>query len=209
MRDHWWWRPGWSVGRSFYTWHLTFDGQDALHRLAGRYQPALAPLPGLDLVHRRWLHLTMQGVGFTDEVPAAVVDQLVEAAGPLLGGLPRLELAFGPVAIRPEAVAFPPSPAGHVHRVRTAIRAAIVTVGGQGGVPEPAEGYQPHVTIAYSNGEQPIEPIVRAVETVTVEPATVMVAGASLIELRRDARRYAWRTVATVPFEATQRDGSG
>ncbi|MDT5026262.1 MAG: hypothetical protein QOE61_2688, partial [Micromonosporaceae bacterium] len=27
LRDHWYWRPGWSVGRRFYTWHLTFADQ--------------------------------------------------------------------------------------------------------------------------------------------------------------------------------------
>ncbi len=24
VRDHWYWRPGWRAGRSFYTWHITF-----------------------------------------------------------------------------------------------------------------------------------------------------------------------------------------
>jgi len=33
MIDHWWWRPGWSVGRKFYTWHLTFADQPQAHRL--------------------------------------------------------------------------------------------------------------------------------------------------------------------------------
>jgi hypothetical protein len=39
MRDHWWWRPGWGVGRSFYTWHITFDDQPAVDRLAAEYAP--------------------------------------------------------------------------------------------------------------------------------------------------------------------------
>jgi hypothetical protein len=63
MRDHWWWR----VGRHLYTWHVTFEGQTDLHRLVRAYQARL-DLPGLDLVPVAWLHLTMQGVGFTDEV---------------------------------------------------------------------------------------------------------------------------------------------
>jgi hypothetical protein len=25
MISHWWLRPGWRVGRAFYTWHVTFD----------------------------------------------------------------------------------------------------------------------------------------------------------------------------------------
>ena len=85
MRDHWWWRPGWHVGRRAYTFHITFDdeaaveGLDELHRLATDYQRVLAPLPGLDMVPLQWLHLTMQNVGFTDEVSeseaAAVLDE--------------------------------------------------------------------------------------------------------------------------------------
>ncbi|HEX6074570.1 MAG TPA: hypothetical protein VFZ32_04810 [Micromonosporaceae bacterium] len=67
LRNHWWWRPGWREGRHFYACHLTFDNAPDLHRLADRYQQALRPFAGLDLIPRRWLHLTMQGIGFTDE----------------------------------------------------------------------------------------------------------------------------------------------
>jgi hypothetical protein len=42
MRDYWWWRPGWRVGRQMYTWHFTFDGQDELHALVDAYQERLA-----------------------------------------------------------------------------------------------------------------------------------------------------------------------
>jgi len=61
MRDHWWWRLGWRTGRSMYTWHVTFDDQPQLHELVGSYQTALAPLPGLDLIPVRWLHLYHAG----------------------------------------------------------------------------------------------------------------------------------------------------
>ena len=30
MTSHWWWRPGWSVGRAVYTWYVTFDGDSAM-----------------------------------------------------------------------------------------------------------------------------------------------------------------------------------
>jgi 2'-5' RNA ligase superfamily len=55
MRDHWWWRPGWRVGRSFSTWHVTFDDQPAVHRLAADYAPILNDLPTLDPIPVRWL----------------------------------------------------------------------------------------------------------------------------------------------------------
>ncbi|WP_197523346.1 hypothetical protein [Actinokineospora pegani] len=40
MRDHWWWRPGWKVGRSFYTWHFTFADQPQVAELLARYGTA-------------------------------------------------------------------------------------------------------------------------------------------------------------------------
>lgn len=41
MRNHWWWRPGWRSGRSFYTWHITFADQPEARRLHAAYGPTL------------------------------------------------------------------------------------------------------------------------------------------------------------------------
>src|SRR6266545_4096239 len=106
MRDHWWWRPGWRVGRKMYTWHVTFDGQDSLHELVASYQSALEPLSGLDLIPPRWLHLTMQGVGFIDEVPEDDVRSIVGAARSRCASLAPFELTFGAPKVDPEAIMF-------------------------------------------------------------------------------------------------------
>src|SRR2546430_17461428 len=103
MRDHWWWRPGWRVGRKMYTWHITFEGQDSLHQLVEAYQSALAPLPGLDLIPPRWLHLTMQGVGFIDEVPDEEVSLIVDAARLRCASWSPIELRFGTAKVDSEA----------------------------------------------------------------------------------------------------------
>lgn len=68
LTNHRWWRPGWRVGRSFYTWHLTFDDHPQVADLARRWQAGI-DLAGLDHIPADGLHLTMQGIGFTDEVP--------------------------------------------------------------------------------------------------------------------------------------------
>jgi hypothetical protein len=41
-----------------------------LRELAADYQKALTGVPGIDLIPPQWLHLTMQGIGFTDEIDA-------------------------------------------------------------------------------------------------------------------------------------------
>jgi 2'-5' RNA ligase len=103
LRNHWWWRPGWNADRRFYTWHLTFDGQRQLHQLVASYQDALSTVAGLDLIPLEWLHLTMQGVGFTDEVSPDDAHAIAEAAAAKLAALPPVELTFQRPVIWPEA----------------------------------------------------------------------------------------------------------
>lgn len=195
--DHWWWRPGWAPGRRFYTWHLTFDGQSDVHRLAGTYRRALAGIPGLDPVPDVWLHLTMQGLGFVDEVDEGDADAIVSAAAGRLAAVEPFTLELHRPVVTPEAVRWDP-PGDGPARVRDAIRAAI------GGVwpvvPEPAGGFGAHVTIAYSNSDAPAGPVYSALESVDAGPASARVERADLIVLGRDRRMYEWETYASVPL---------
>ena len=49
-RDHWWWRPGWREGRSFYTWHVTFSSDETVHEAVSTYKSALDRIGTLDPV---------------------------------------------------------------------------------------------------------------------------------------------------------------
>lgn len=193
MQDHWWFRPGWGVGRRFYTWHLTFGGQHELHRLATDYRKALAPLPGLDLIPDQWLHLTMQGLGFTDEVDPADVEAIAAGARARLADVEPFDLVFTTPVITPEAILWAVDPAGP-GAVREAIRAAIGDVWDE--VPERADGFRAHVSIAYSNATGDSAPIQAALDQVDAGPATVRIAATQLIVLNRDHRMYEWTTYA-------------
>jgi 2'-5' RNA ligase len=197
VRDHWWWRPGWRVGRRFYTWHLTFDRQDDLHALVAAYQAELAELPGLDLIPREWLHLTMQGVGFTDKVSDQDISAIADAARHRLAQLAPARLTFHRAVVRPEAIALAPQPADTVRTIRSTIRDAIADIWGADRVPESAEGFQPHVSMAYINTPGLAAPIIAALDSVEVEPAIVTVDHAALIVLGRDTRVYQWADQTT------------
>lgn len=111
VRNHWWWRPGWRIGRRYYTWHLTFEGQHDLHRLVAEYLTQLSNIPGVDLVPRDWLHLTMQGIGFADEVADADVNQIAANAKTILADIPDpVRITFSQATVRKEAIALVPSP---------------------------------------------------------------------------------------------------
>ena len=199
IRDHWWWRPGWRVGRRFYTWHLTFDGQHDLHRLVRAYQACL-DMPELDLVPLDGLHLTMQGVGFTDEVSQQDLQKVVMAAGARCGLLAPFTLTLGPARVRPEGVNLPVTPEAPVRQLRMAIREAIAEVWGQERVPESAEGFTPHVTLAYSNADGPAAPLIERIERAGAPQAVATIRAAQLIDLERDSHVYRWKTRAAVPL---------
>jgi hypothetical protein len=125
MADHWWWRPGWSVGRRFLTWHLTFEGAPEVHRLAETYRAALTDVPGLDLIPDQWFHCTMQGLGFADEVRDGDVRAIVDYARKRLAGIPAFEITIDRPAFTPEAIRWEAVPGEPIAAVRAAIRDAI------------------------------------------------------------------------------------
>lgn len=198
LKEHWYWRPGWAPGRSFYTWHLIFAGQPALFDMVRRIQAAL-DLPGLDLVPLDGLHLTMQGVGFTDEVRREDVDAIVEAARSRCTALPPLRIDLGPVDPDPEGVGLLVSPWAPVERTRLAVRDAIGSV--WSAVPESVDGFRPHVTVAYSGADVPAEQVRDRLRPLrSVPPVQISIGAIQLIALNRDGRVYLWDVVASVPF---------
>ena len=198
LTNHWYWRPGWRADRQFYTWHLTFENQPQLHHLVTDLQRQLA-LPGLDLVPLDGLHLTMQGLGFTDEITDADIEAIVAETRQRSAKLPPLELSLGPVDPDAEGVGLLVRPWDRVEHLRATIRDAIGAVWPT--VPEPAQRFRPHVTIAYSGSPAPIEPIrARLAELRDHPPVQVTIRQVPLIALRRENRTYRWATVATVPL---------
>jgi hypothetical protein len=92
-------------GPSSYTWHVTFASHPEVSELAARVQGRLAGLPSLDLIPGRWLHLTMQGIGFTDEAPEADITLIAEGARKRLAAVSVPATTIGSARIAGEGVA--------------------------------------------------------------------------------------------------------
>lgn len=165
----------------FYTWHLTFDGQHELHQLVSAYQQALSDVPGLDLIPLRWSHLTMQGVGFTDEVHPDQARAIAKAASQRLAELPPVELIFHRPVIRPEAIALPPVLSQALVTIRDAIRDDIAAVWGDDGVPETGNRFEPHLSLAYVNADGSADTTLQALTSTNLEPVQMTVKQATLI----------------------------
>jgi hypothetical protein len=176
-----------------------------LHRLVEAYQSTLADLDSLDLIPLRWLHLTTQGIGFTDETSRYDVEAIADETTRRLADLPPVDIVFHKPVIRPEALALPPHPAGAVLAVRMVIRDAIASVWGSDSVPEAADRFDPHVSFAYVNADGPAQPALAALSTVSPPPAEVAVKAASLIVLERDDHLYRWDTFSRAPLVGNNR----
>ncbi|NIK56428.1 2'-5' RNA ligase family protein [Kribbella shirazensis] len=199
VRDHWYWRPNWRPGRSFYTWHIVFPNDPVLTDLHAAYQGLVGSLPGISPVPVQWLHLTLQGIGFADKVPQADLDPIIEAAQRRLEHFRPFEIKLGPAVVDVESLQLPVSPVDRLRRLRTQLRAAVTDVWGRDSVPELPELY-PHVSLGYWNRPAPAEPLRQRVNALSGGIARTEVAHVTLINLNRDQAQYEWTTYATLPL---------
>jgi 2'-5' RNA ligase len=197
-RDHWWWRPGWRKGRSFYTWHITFSSSNPIRQIVSLYAPLISRINTLDPVGIDGIHLTLQGIGFTDEVSGADIERIVASTVPRCAQLKPIKASVDEPRIDEEALHMNVHPLEQIARVKLALRDGIGDVQGHENVPESMDGFRPHITLAYSNGVAPIERINATIKECSLPVADVLISSVSLIDLNRDRGRYEWAEVATV-----------
>lgn len=207
--NHWWWRPGWRAGRHYYACHLTMEDQPELRKLVDVYQSALSRVTALDLIPPKWLHLTMQGIGFTDEISDRAISHILQ------GLREKLRKAGPPIAtfqwptIRAEAVYLLAQPPQPLQELRLAAYEAIASAFDSPECfhePRPTlTEYQPHVSVAYINTDGTTRPITEALGTIDpaiLEPVTATFRSASLLTFHRDHRMYEWTRSQSIPIGA-------
>jgi 2'-5' RNA ligase len=138
----------------------------------------------------------MQGIGFVGE--ERDVDTIVDAAHSRLAAVPAFDVKIGPAVLDPEAVLLHAHPDSSLRSVRNAVRDAIGDVLDE--IPEKAEGFTPHVSVAYSAKDGPAEPIAQILAGLDLAPAQARISSAELIVIHRDNRMYEWESFAKVPL---------
>ncbi|MER7334739.1 MULTISPECIES: 2'-5' RNA ligase family protein [unclassified Micromonospora] len=195
MRDHWWWRPGWRSGRHFYACHFSMARHAALVRMVESYQAGIRDFSTLDLIPARWLHLTMQGVGFVDEVSDSELVELEDRVRARLAGLAPPTVTFHRPVVRPEAVFLPADPPEPIRALRAIVHGVVVEVLGKDRaepLPRDPALYRPHVSIAYSNSDQEARPMAEVLDKVDPEPVLLTLDHLHLLRFHRDHRMYEW-----------------
>jgi 2'-5' RNA ligase len=198
MTDHWWWRPGWRPGRRMYYWHVTFPEAPAVQAFAAAARERLAGLPGMDLVPGHWLHLTIQRIGFTDEVSDGDLAAIADAGRARLARVAPPEVIIGPAQVQGEGIVCDANPAEALAPVRDAARAAIGDVWGPARVPGRSHWW-PHVSLGYASAAGPAGPFEAALAGFA-DVAAHTVSAIRLIRLGRDDHQWEWDVCATVPL---------
>jgi 2'-5' RNA ligase len=202
-RRHWRGRPGWHTGQDFYACFLTLEDQPELRALVGRYQDRLRGLPHLDLIAPRWLHITMQGIGFADDISPADLAAVTGRIGERLRVMGPPAVTFCRPTIRPAAVFLKAEPAGPLYEMRLAVHQAIASAVGPGQFDEPAPApgrFVPHVSIAYASDDGLAPPVAEAVSGTEAEAVTATFRTASLLVFRRDRHEYGWTSATPLPI---------
>jgi 2'-5' RNA ligase len=181
-----------------YTWHVTLAAVPAVRELAASAQARLAGLDGIDLVPERWLHLTTQDVGFSDEITDADLAAITGAASARLAAIEPIPVTIGPARVADEGIVCWVAPDHALTPMRDAIRVAITDVRGPQRVPD-GPAWAPHVSIAYGRGDGAADAFEAALAGAH-SVAALTVDAVTLIRLGRDRHVYEWETLATAPL---------
>jgi hypothetical protein len=198
-RDHWWWRPGWRPGRRFYTFHVTWRDQPAVQELAAQARARLAEIRGLDPVPGPWLHLTTQGIGFTDEVSGADLAAITAAARARLAAVHPVLVQSG--RRRPCRKASPAGSARQEPLIPSGTRCAPRSA--RYGAPARCRKRRNgHHTCRWPTPTPTIPPTLSTPPSVTAEPRR----RPCVIRLGRDQHLYEWESIETLPLRGQAED---
>ncbi|MEV4005493.1 2'-5' RNA ligase family protein [Actinomadura sp. NPDC049753] len=186
-------------GQGTLYWHILVGDQPEARDLAQTGQKRLAGIHGLHMTPTEWLHITTLVVGPTHEMTPEQQHEMLTAASGLLADLPPVTVKLSRILYHPEAIAVAVHPTDHLKRIRNAVETATRKVTGRPGHTEGPTQWTPHMTLAYSETEQPAEPLITALgrELPTLE---IAIDAVSLVEQRGAERLWDWHPVGRIPL---------
>lgn len=122
---------------------------------------------------------------------------MLATAKSLLAKLPPVDVTLGRILYHPEAIAVAVDPVWPLTRIREAVRETTLKVTGREGQTEGAAPWTPHMTIAYSEAEQPAGPIINALGR-ELPTRQVTINTVTLVVQRGAERLWDWHPVGHV-----------
>jgi 2'-5' RNA ligase len=195
LTNHWA-RP---IGPRAYYWYLTFDHSSGLRYLAERCQREIS-FPHYDLTPPSDLHLTLDRIGFEDDVTRNDLSAIEAAATRACQRVTPFDITIGALGGTPGAIGFTAYPERPIRALRDELRGATLSV--YRSAPIKHSTFHPHVAIAYCNSDDvPAAGAVAAVESVRATARiSLTIRDVSLVLLARRPRAYEWTTLLHIPL---------
>lgn len=195
LSNHWYEIPDWPPGRELWSFYVTLAGQTDLHATVGHYQNILGALPQLDMVPASSLHITIQGTRFVDEADPGEVIQVAEILERRLSTFEFPTLSTLSPTTDTDAIFLPVVPRNPFLELRNEIIRTVTAELGEEHLyrlPEPKNGFDPHISIAYANSELDSREVFDLLRHTASARTEFHVHDLSLIKLKREQRRWLW-----------------
>lgn len=186
-------------GQGTIYWHILLGDQPEARNAAKTAQKRLADFPSLHLPPSEWLHITTLVVGSTDEIATDQQRDMLSAASELLTDIPPVDVTLGRILYHPEAIATQVQPAGPLRQIRKAIQTATLKTTGREGHAEGPVQWLPHMTLAYSETEQPAEPLITALGR-ELPTSEFTINAVTLVVQQGPERLWNWHPVGCAPL---------
>ena len=177
-------------------WHLLLGDKDAVRAAVAAAQRRLARFGGMHMTPVRWLHVTVLLAGSAAAIGEGDRNRMLARARVALGGVAPVTVRLGRVLYHPEGIALGVSSADALRPVLDAARTATRDVTGADGSAEDSAGWLPHMTIAYSTGEQPAAPVIAELGR-TLPGCEVTIDQLSLVVQNGPEWLWDWRIAGT------------
>ena len=200
--DRWQHRRENGPGEGTVYWHILLGDNAGLRSMAQKAHARLAKFSDLHQTPLRWLHITALIAGPTDEITDSGMSRMLAEARTLLSGTAPIRVTFNRVIYHPEAIVLGVYPQGALAPIHEAALAATRTATDRDGrASECEQPWNPHVTLCYSTGRQPAEPIIAALGR-ELPACDVSVQSLSLVVQRGPERLWDWHHVGTARLGA-------
>lgn len=124
------------------------------------------------------------------------MSEMLAEANAFLSSTAPIKIAFSWILYHPEAIVLGVYPPEALAPIRRAALSATRAVTGDDGISGPIQPWKPHVTLCYSTGRQPAEPIIAALGK-KLSASKVSVHSLSLVVQRGPERLWDWHHIGS------------
>ncbi|GGQ05937.1 2'-5' RNA ligase [Actinomadura coerulea] len=184
-------------GRGTLYWHILVGDHAEARDLAKTAQKRLAGFQGLHMTPTEWLHITTLVVGSTDEITTMQQQDMLAAASELLAEIAPIDVTLGRIFYHPEAIAAEVHPIDPLRKIRNAVQTATLKVTSREGRTEGPTQWAPHMTLAYSETEQPAAPLITALGRELSTIRSFKINEVTLVDQQGPERNWNWHPVGS------------